>query len=280
MIRWSYHFLYSSIYHDVLTDKNLKMSGIVINIRGGATKAESSVTATGQLLNVVNTSEVSNGSDDLIKQAVQELFKKEPTVACLFPTHGHEWSELQTVIKPKKAVIRSFNTKPTVVATKVLKNESSESATFSTKMSKAIINTLTHQWLNTCANVGQSINYSIVAGADGSTNIGFTTNWGQNETLTNQTTLEAVSAESVVLGPGESKMAELNASMGTMSVRITYETYLEGETATNYNRPLKDHHSHGHSAYKVVGVSNKVEITEDIELVFYSSETVEVKEVK
>jgi len=63
-----------------MADNKPKMSGIVINITAGATKEESSVTATGRLADLVSDSERASFHiiDADLKKAIEGYFGKEP----------------------------------------------------------------------------------------------------------------------------------------------------------------------------------------------------------
>lgn|SRR6218665_1059525 len=101
------------------------MSGIVITIKAGETFEQSSVTATGQLVDIITDSERASfgiGSDDDLKRSVENYFGQRPNDAFLHsPTPWDDlykrygWAEVQRVIEPKKAEILEVATKPTVV---------------------------------------------------------------------------------------------------------------------------------------------------------------------
>src|SRR6218665_3674678 len=105
------------------------MSGLVIKINAGATKEESSVSATGENVNIIADSERASfgiGSDEDLKRAVQKYFGKRPNDAFLHsPTpwddlyKRYEWPEVCTGLMPKKAEILEVTSNPTIVATKL-----------------------------------------------------------------------------------------------------------------------------------------------------------------
>lgn len=270
------------------------MSGIVITIKAGETFEQSSVTATGQLVDIITDSERASfgiGSDDDLKRSVENYFGQRPNDAFLHsPTPWNDlykrygWAEVQRVIEPKKAEILEVATKPTIVTTETLSNESNNTATFSTKISEQVSNSVTSQWSNSSSvAVGQSINYGISffgAGVSGQTTFGFTQNWGKSESVTRQTTLGTETAVSVELKPKESAIVELSASSGMMHVQITYEAYLRGCTAINYNPTYKDHHFWCLGIGDALGRSNKVQIIEDVYVGYYSNSTATVKNGK
>src|SRR6218665_612216 len=270
------------------------MSGLVIKINAGATKEESSVSATGENVNIIADSERASfgiGSDDDLKRAVEKYFGKRPNDAYLhsptpwddlYKTYG--WEQVQRVLRPLKAEIVEITSRPTILASKTLKNESNHTATFITSISEQVTDTVSNAWSNSNKiKFEQSIKYEVGflgTGGGGETKFGFEKDWGKTNTVSKSTTVGTDSGVSVELKPRESAIVELSASTGTMHVRITYEAYLRGLTAVNYNPKYKDHHFWGLDIGGVIGSANKVQIVEDIEVGYYSNTCVTVKNAK
>lgn len=66
-----------------------------------------------------------------------------------------------------------------------------------------------------------------------------------------------------------------------MKVRVTYNAYLTGDVAANYNPTFKDHHFFALDIAEVMqagGITNSQVITEDIEIGFYSNATVNLSD--
>ena len=216
------------------------MSEIVINVKAGDTFEESSVSAIGQLVHVIYDSERSSfgiGSDDDLKRAVNSYFGKKPNDAYLkSPTPWNDlyksygWPQVQTVLEPKRAEILEVDTKPTILNTNTLTNESDFTATFTSKISKDVTDSVSNTWSNSSkVSFQQTVEYKfkfLGIGAGGETSFGFEQEWGRSQTVTKESTVGMETGVSVELKPGESAIVELSASSGTMRVRITYEARL------------------------------------------------------
>jgi len=267
------------------------MSGLVIIINAGATKEESSVSATGENVNIIADSERASfgiGSDDDLKRAVEKYFGKRPNDAFLhrptpwgdlYKTYG--WSQVQRVLRPVRAQILDITSKPTILASKTLKNESNHTATFITSISEQVTDSVSTQWSSSSKiKFEQSIKYDVNflgTGGGGETKFGFEQDWGKSETKSKSTTVSTATEVSFELKPRESAVVQLSASSGTMRVQITYQAYLTGHVVVNYYPKYKDHHFHSLSIQEVLGnKSNSVEVTEDIALNFYSNASAKV----
>lgn len=269
------------------------MSGIVISVRAGATYEKSSVTATGQLVHIITDKERSSfgiGGDDDLKRAVEKYFGKRPNDAFLHsPTPWEDlykrygWPQTQTVLEPKKAEILEITSEPKIVATQTLTNESNLTASYSSKISEQVTNSVSNTWSSSSQlSFSQMIKYEIGflgIGGGGETKVGFEQTWGKSETVSKETTVGMETGVTVELKPGESATVELVASSGKMRVRITYEAYLTGDVAVNYYPKYNGHHFHALPIGEVVSSigSQKLQITEDIEIGFYSNAKVTVR---
>ena len=271
------------------------MSGVVIKITAGATMEESSVSATGEQINIIANSERATfgiGSDSDLKRAVEKDFGRWPNDAYLhsptpwgdlYKTYG--WEQVTRVLRPVKAQILEITTKPTILATKTLTNKSDFETTFTTNISEKVTDSVSNTWSNSSKlSIEQMFKYEVGflgTGGGGETKFGFEQQWGKSNTVTKETTVGTETGVSVTLKPGESALVELSASSGKMRVRITYEGYLKGLSAVNYNPTYKGHHFWALPIGGVVGSSNnKVQIVEDIEVGYYSNASATVKNVK
>ena len=270
------------------------MSGLVIKIIAGATAEESSVSFTGENVNIIANSERASfgiGSDDDLKRAVEKHFGKWPTDAYLHgPTKAewgedlykqYGWNQVQRVLRPVRAQILDIKSKPTILAVKNLKNESDRKSTFTTSISESVTDSVSTQWSSSSKiKFEQSIKYDVNflgTGGGGETKFGFEQDWGKSETKSKSTTVSTATEVSFELKPRESAVVQLSASSGTMRVQITYQAYLTGHVVVNYYPKYKDHHFHSLSIQEVLGnKSNSVEVTEDIALNFYSNASAKV----
>ena len=270
------------------------MSGLAIKINAGATVEESSVSATGENVNIIANPERGSfgiGSDSDLKGAVEKDFGKWPTDAYLHsPTpwgdlyKSYGWEQVQRVLRPVRAQILDITSKPAILASKTLTNNSDFPTTFTTSISEQVTNTVSNTWSNSSKiKFEQSIKYEVGflgTGGGGETKFGFEQDWGKSNTVSKSTTVGTETGVSVQLQPGESAVVELSASSGNMRIRITYEAYLRGLTAVNYNPPYQGHHFWGLPIAGVIGSASKVQIVEDIEVGYYSNTCVTVKNAK
>src|SRR6218665_1192269 len=276
----------------VLIDNKLKMSGIVISITAGATVRESSVTATGQLVDIIADSERASfgiGSDADVKKAIGKYFGKEPYYAFLkspTPPFGdlykeQGWSQVQRVLKPIKAEILGIKTKPTIVSSNTLTNTSKKTATFTANISEQVTDSVSTEWsFSSRLYVEQTISYKLgFLGTEvgGETKFGLELGFGVSKTWTKEVSTGMDTGVSVELKPGESAIVELSASSGIMHARVTYEAYLIGETVAHYSPRYKDHENWRLPIGAILGGSKKVQVVEDIEVGYYSKATARVR---
>lgn len=267
------------------------MSDIKVKVIAGKKLERSSTIAFGSQQHIITDKEKSTfkvGDADL-KRAIGKYFGKEPNDAYLHsPTpwgdlyKRYDWTEVQTFLRPIKTEILKIDTKPTILATETLKNESSKKATFTAGISEQVSNTVSSSWqVSSKLSFSQSIKYEVsILGIGGETTFGFEQQFGTNKTNTHETTVGTTASVSVELEPNEEVIVELSASSGKMKVRITYEAELIGGTATNYDPTYKDHHFWCLPIGGVLGSSNKVKMTEDLEIGFYSDSKVTIRDVK
>lgn len=270
--------------------------GIVVQIVAGSDEASSSVQVSGSIQHVITDAEVTTfgvGDHDL-KEAVKAYFGKKPNDAYLHsPTpwgdlyKKYGWPQVQTVLVPTKAEILGITSNPTILATRVFTNNSSVEGTFNAGISEQVTNTSTSSWsTGGTLSVGQEIEYKIGflgTGVGGKTTFSYSQSWGIGGTVSDSVTVGSEAGVSVNLQPGESVESELSASRGTMQVRITYNAYLIGSTAVNYNPRYKDHHFWGLPIDRVMSsgkILNSVKSTENIEIGYYSDAKVELKDPK
>jgi len=164
------------------------------------------------------------------------------------------------------------------LSTKTLANNSNVSATFDASISETVSNTTESDWSEEdSVSVSQSFSYDVSflgSGGGGETSFDYTHTWGQGGSESQSIDVGSEQGVSVTLNPGQSVVAELNASRGTMKIQIVYKVYLTGTTAVNYNPTWKDHHFWDLGISGVMnpgGISNEILVTEVIELGYYSN---------
>jgi len=223
--------------------------------------------------------------DANLKKAVENLFGKSPNDAYLkSPTpwndlyRTYNWPQVKRVLRVRDAKILSITSSPTVLATKKLANNSEKKGLFNTSISESVSNSTNTSWSNSNSiKVSQKFKYQIgFLGTEGGgeTSFEYSHTWGQGGSESNSTTVGSTQGVQVSLDPGESVSAQLTASRGTMKIRITYEAYLIGNTAINYNPTYKGHHFWSLNIGGVMqagGLKNLIQVVQDIEVGYYSN---------
>lgn len=103
--------------------------------------------------------------------------------------------------------------------------------------------------------------------------------WGESKTESTSVTVGSTQGVSVPLDPGQSVDVQLTASRGVMKVRIVYDAYLTGDLAVNYSDTYKGHHFYALDCASVLarsGMPTSKQITEDIEIGYFSNAKVEL----
>ena len=261
-----------------------------ISIVAGKDKQTSHVEVTGSVQHVITDEERTTFKlDDYhLKQAVDKYFGKAPNDAYLHsPTpwgdlyKRYSWPQVQTVAVPMSSEIVDITLKPVSLKTQTFTNESSHPATFNVNITDDVTDTTSTSWsTGGTLSIGQKMSYKIgFIGAE--TSLTYSKSWGAGGQESKSVTLGSQSGISIELKPGESVIAELSASRGVMKVRIGYKAYLTGVTAVNYNPTYKGHHFWALNIGAVMssaGVSNSLAYTEDIEIDYFSSAKIVVKD--
>lgn len=267
--------------------------GIDIHIVAGPDGKSSSVEASGSVQHVITQDErYTFGLSEVgLKDAVNAYFGKTPNDAYLSsPTPWNDlyktynWPQVQTVLAVESAELLGITSNPVVVKTQEFTNSSSVKATFDVSISETVNNTATTTWSTSgTLKFEQSITVGIdfiIKGTATSTR-SFTQSWGVGGTETDSITLGSTSGVKVELDPGESIIASLSASRGTMNVRVQYNSYLIGSTAVNYDPAYKDHHFWAlpiGEVMKAGGLNNSVKSTADMEIGYYSNSKIELRD--
>jgi len=265
------------------------MSGLSIVINAGANQGSSSVHVSGSLTRIVtdNDRQIFGIQDSALKSAVHKLIGASPDDAFVCsPTpwgdlyKTYNWSQLQTVLQVTGGRIVSFSSNPEIVSKNTFSNNSGVKGTFQAGATTSVTNTVENNWSNTYGfSVSQAINYGVnLAGltVGGTTTIGFTSTFAQGGSHSNSVAVGANQSISVELEPGQSVVANLSATRGTMTVEVDYEAHLTGSTAVNYNHGYKGHHYWDFSISSVMqaaGISNSRKISETIQVGYFANAT-------
>jgi len=270
--------------------------GIEIKINAGADAATSTVSATGRLWHVITDREIKGFQIEhpALPKAVEKFFGRYPNDLFLHaPTNSnwnqlyetYGWPEVNTVLGVQSATIMGITAEPVIVATKTFTNNSTKKATFDASISDQVSNTIESNWSESnTLEVKQMIKYDcsfLGSGGGGETSISFSHSWGEGGSESKEVTVGSTSEVSVELNPKESIEAVLTANRGVMKVRLVYHAELSGAIALNYNPTYKDHHFHQlnvDSVMRTSGIPNSQTFTEDIEVGYYSSSKIELRD--
>ncbi len=270
--------------------------GFVISIVAGKDAKSSSVTATGSFSEVISDDDRKNFNieDSSLKNAVNAHFGKKPNDAYVKSKtpwgdlyKKYSWTQVTRVTRAHSAKILEITSKPTILSKKTLENNSNVSGTFNASISEIVSNSTESNWSEEdSVSVSQSFSYDVSflgSGGGGETSLEYTHAWGQGGSESQNISVGSEQGVTVSLKPGQSVVAQLNASRGTMKVEVVYEIYLTGTTAVNYNPKYKGHHfwDLGISGVMNAGkLKNKFLVTETIEVGYYSNGEVILGNVK
>ncbi len=266
---------------------------IQINVNAGLDASTSSVQASGNILHVITDTErgTFNIKDSNLKKLVEKYFGKSPNDAYLHSDtpwgdlyKTYNWPQVQTNLVVKSATILGITSEPQIVNSQKFSNNSSIKGNFNVAITQQVSNSSQSSWSSSDKiSVGQKISYSIGflgEGVKGETSLNYEHSWGQGGSETKSVTIGTSSGVSVTLEPGESILAELSASRGVMKVRLVYNAYLTGVCAVNYNPTFKGHHFFALDIGRLLsagGISNSVQVTEDIEIGFFGNSEINIK---
>lgn len=197
------------------------------------------------------------------------------------------WPETVTSLTAIKADILGITKEPTILQTRVLRNNSNVPGDFSASISEEVTSTMETNWTNSQS---VSIDSTVTIGVtcdflsiDASTSIGSTKTFGQGGSTSVSNKVGSATAVTVHLNPGESVKAVLNAFKVTMKVRVTYEAELSGGASVNYSATYNKHHywylDIGSILRGGVGTENSVLIYEDVTIGYYSDGEVTLSDI-
>jgi hypothetical protein len=269
--------------------------GIEIQIKAGLDAASSSVSANGSVQHIITDLERTSFklNDSQLKDAVKihndghrpdDAYLHSPTPwNDLYKTYN--WSQVQTVIVVESAKILEITSEPEIIAQETFSNTSSVKGTFNCGISDTVTNTTGSSWTNSNAiEVDQTFKYDVSflgTGGGGETSLKYTHSWSDTKTESTSVTVGQTSGVSVDLQPGQSVLAVLSASRGTMKVQITYRAYLTGGTAVNYGNKYNGHHFWYYDIGSIMAgnnISNSITVSEVITIGYYANASIQIKD--
>nr|WJJ70425.1 venom protein U-MPTX.8-Mc8 [Megalopyge crispata] len=193
----------------------------------------------------------------------------------------YNWREVTRTLRPIGARVVGKEQKPTIVSSQIYKNRSSRTVKMNGKISQEVTNTVENKWSQTHGlSVTASMTYSFKV-VEASMEIGYTSEWGKEETKSESVAVGQEMGFEVELEPGESVEAVLSATKGSMIVDVTYRATLDGCCAINYNKGWKGHHYYCYPIGLVQDtgkLKKHVDIKETIKIGFYSDSHVIVRD--
>ena len=268
--------------------------GFRIEIIAGSDKDVSEVRVVGVTQHVITPQEeyAFNVREPELRKAVEAYFGKKPNDAYLHSEtpwgdlyKSYNWPQVNTVVEAVSAEILEVTSVPTVVATKLFKNESKQKGSFSANISEEVIVSETETWSRSIdITLSQEIEYSVGflgTGGKGTSKVEFKGSFGHSDSQTQEISIGTETGVSVELEPGESVETVLSASKGIMKLRVKYRSYLVGSTAVNYNPTYKGHHFWSLNIAEVMragDITNAKEYYEEVEIEYYSDASIVLKD--
>ena len=261
--------------------------GLTIKITAGDTPQASSVSVTGSISHVITDSErqLFGIADAPLKNAVGKYLGRNPNDAYvrsptpwndLYKTYG--WNQITTVLTATSATITGVVSTPSIIAEKSLVNSSPVKATFNTAIQESVTDTVETSWSQTFGiSFEQMFKYEVGflgTKGGGETKFGFSAQFGSGVTKSTSVQVGSSSSVEVELKPKQAVKAKLTATRSALKARITYTASLTGLAAVNYNPTFKGHHFWAlpiDAVMKAGGLSNTRQITEDIDIGYYSN---------
>ncbi|MFD9636841.1 ETX/MTX2 family pore-forming toxin [Streptomyces violascens] len=184
-----------------------------------------------------------------------------------------------TVLKVKDVQILDVDTKPDIIYTAHMRNDSSYTGTFHASLSKQVSDSISNSWSN-ANTVSGEVGVSIKAKAEFlgtgventySAKIGYSHTWNHTETQTTTTTLGIAGGIDVTLKPGEAVDANLIASTGPLHARVIYEASLTGSVLMAYHNWAlgRNDFYDVNGVLDYMGLPKTLQIVEDLTCVTY-----------
>jgi len=269
---------------------------ISVSIQVGKDSSSSNVLASGYLKHIITDSEAKSfklGPENVLRNDWEAYYGKAPNDAYLHTSSGnwgnlyelYNWPQVETTLTVVSAEILGIESKPTILATKILENDSDFNATFTADISSDVQQTITSTWSQTNSfTQGQEINYGVQfdgIGVGGKTTMSYTEEAMEGGSKSKSTTVGSSSGVSVNLQPHQKVEAILSASQGTMTVKINYRVSLSGCSAVNYGADgYRGHHFYCApvgNIMETIGVSNDISTSETIQLNYFANGSVQLK---
>jgi hypothetical protein len=261
---------------------------IEIGIQAGQTTDASSATMSGSQQHVIRDVEVQSFkiSEKPLKTAIETSFGKKPNDAYLrspdkynlYKTYG--WQEVQTVLVPTSVEVLDSKSVPVIVAQQIFKNDSSVKTVINVGISQSVPNTSSSKWSKSdMVEFLEPIAYEIGL-VGGGIYLSYHQLFGEDGIVSTPTQIGSP-IYFISLDPKKAVESVLTANRSVMRVKVVYKAYLTGDTATNYNPAYEEHHFWALDIGDVMtkgGISNEQTFTEILEIDFYASANIELRD--
>jgi hypothetical protein len=213
--------------------------GITLAINAASTAADSSVSATGFYQHPITSDELTAfGLDTKGAQYFADVFGggNSPDEMWYTQPADSRWGDLYSDypdVKPvvtnlsvQSATVREITSQPQIIATQTFSNNSSLPAHYNCGVTMDVATTTETNWSTTVSyDVTQTVSYEMSflgAGVSGETSFSFSQEFGQGGSQSTSVTLGQSAGLDVNLDPGQSVIAELSVSQGTMIIDVVY----------------------------------------------------------
>lgn len=230
--------------------------GITLSINAASTQQNSSVIATGYVQHAVTSDDLAAfGLDTNGAQYFADVFGggNSPDEMWWTQPANSRWGDLYAAypqIKPpmatlsvQSATVTEITSTPQILASQTFTNNSSKPATMNCGVVMEVSTTAETSWSSTVTyEVSQSVSYEMSflgSGASGETSFSFSQEFGQGGSTSNTSTLGQSTGLTVELTPGQSVIAELTASQGTMVIDVVYQLTLSGGVFGTFESPYQ-----------------------------------------
>lgn len=278
-------------------------SGITLAINAASKAENSSVTASGYFQHPITAAELTAfGLDAKGGAYFADVFGggNSPDEMWYTQPADSRWGDLYSayqnitpvvaMLTVQSATIKEITSAPQVIATQNFSNTSSSPANFNCGVTLEVSATAETNWSSTVSyDVTQTISYELSflgSGAGGETSFSFSEQFGQGGSQSNSVTLGQSSGLDVTLQPGQSVVAELTVSQGTMLIDVVYQLSLSGGVFGTFESPYTwpNESSYGshyiwmdgnvNDLFNAANVPSVVTVSETISVGFFTNSTV------
>lgn len=282
---------------------NSPAPGITLSINAASTVENSSLIATGYYQHPITTDEIvafGLGTNGPSYFAAVFGGGNSPDQVWYTQPANSRWGDLYAsypqiipvaaTLSVQGATIREITSSPQIIAQQTFSNNSSHIGNYNCGVTMEVSTTAETSWSTTVGyDITQTISYELSflgAGAGGETSFSFSQEFGEAGSQSNTVTLGQSTGLDVTLNPGESVVAELSVSQGTMTIDVVYQLVLTGGVFGTFDSPYTwpnqpDYGSHYiwmigdvNAILYAGGAAQVVTVTETISVGFFTNSTV------